>query len=125
MALDESALREIDSSIARAGDGDPVRRWAHPSAVFVLPGFVLDREGFASALDLAEPWDRVEVEPHGVVPLGGDTAAVVSRFTGLRGDRVYRADTVSTYAETVEGPRLMTHQHTLEWHPEDGDETDR
>lgn len=119
MPLDHDALVHVEASLARARDGGAVRRWAHPNAVFILPGFVLGLDDYAAALDVAEEWDRIDVEHDRTVRVGEDAVAVVSRFTGLRGDRVYRADTVSTYVDTVEGPRLVTHQHTLEWIPGD------
>ena len=118
MALLDETLLEIDAELVRSAGGSAIRAWAHPQAVFVLPGFVFDREEYAAALDVAEGWDRTEVEPLRVVPMGSGAAAVVTRFTGLRGDHVYRAEIVSTYVDTVEGPRLMTHQHTMEWVPD-------
>ncbi|KAB1660141.1 hypothetical protein F8O01_04240 [Pseudoclavibacter chungangensis] len=119
MPIDHDLLVHVETSLARAQDGATVRRWAHPDAIFVVPGFVLGLDDYAGALDVSEEWDRIEVEHDRTVRVGDDAVAVVSRFTGLRGDRVYRADTVSTYVDTVEGPRLVTHQHTPEWTPDD------
>lgn len=118
MALDLDTLRQLELRLARAEDGDPYREILREDAVVVVPGFVMGREDCAAAIDLSEGWDRVDLEGERLVPIGEGTAAIVYRFSGLRGGHGYVADMVSVYADTPEGPRLVTHQHTMHWDPE-------
>lgn len=118
MALDFDTLHELEARLARAEDGAPYREILREDAVVMLPGFVMGRDEFASAVDAADPWDRVELEGERLVPLGADSAALLSRFSGLRGDAAYVADVISVYVEGEDGPRLVTRQHTMHWDPE-------
>lgn len=115
MALDLTTLLELERQLAHATNGDPYREILAPHARVVVPGFVLDRENCAMAMDASPGWDRVDFENEQLVRINSDAAALVYRFTGLRGDDRYIADMVSCYADTSEGPRLVTHQHTMHW----------
>lgn len=118
MSLDLDTLLALELRLARAENGDPYRDILREDAVVVLPGFVMGREDCAAAIDASPGWDRVELEDERVVALSADSAALVYRFSGLRGTEGYVADMVSTYVETAEGPKLVTHQHTMHWDPE-------
>jgi len=115
LALD--ALLAEESRLVRSRGGHAYREGMRADGVVVLPGFTMTRDEYAAALDAAEPWDRIDLE-RPVVHVLGDRAAVLRyRFTGLRGDAVYRADMLSTY-ELADGRlRLVTHQQTMEWIP--------
>lgn len=118
MALDFDTLLALELRLARAASGDVYREILREDAVVVLPGFVMDREECAAAIDLAEPWDRVELEGERLVPLGEGSAALAYRFSGLRGPQGYVADMISVYVDGPDGPKLVTHQHTMHWDPE-------
>jgi hypothetical protein len=81
--------------------------------VFVLPGgFVLDdRDAVVESMGGA-PWDAYELSDERVVPLTGDTAAVVYRARAERGGSTYSALFASTYVRETGRWKLAVHQQT-------------
>ncbi len=94
------------------GDGRTYRARCAPEALFIVPGMTLDLDRCAEAMDDSPGWDEVEMTDARLVPVGTSAAAVVYRFTGRRGETVYRASMSSVYAVGEDGPRLVLHQQT-------------
>jgi hypothetical protein len=102
-------LMAIERRLA-AGRGTDYTEVLHDDAVVVVPGAVLDKAGCVVAMDDSPGWDEVHLgEPRLV--RSADTATVIYRFDGRRGEETYAATLVSTYVRS-DGWRLLVHQHT-------------
>lgn len=95
-----------------SGDLDHYRRVCRPDALFVMPGMVASLDDAIAGLEQSPPWDRFDLSAVTLRELGDAGAAIAYRFRGERGDVVYEADMVSTYARTPDGWRLVVHQQT-------------
>ncbi|NOW00770.1 nuclear transport factor 2 family protein [Isoptericola chiayiensis] len=95
------------------GTGEDYAEVLHEDAVVVVPGAVLDKAGCIAAMDSSPGWDEVDLGEARLVR-SEDTATVVYRFTGRRGEETYVATLASTYVTAVGGWRLLVHQHTPE-----------
>ncbi|WP_402373276.1 nuclear transport factor 2 family protein [Isoptericola rhizosphaerae] len=110
--MDEAMLHEllaIDDRLAR-GAGPDYAEVLHDDALVVVPGAVLDKAGCVAAMDASPGWDEADLDDARLVR-GGDTATIVYRFTGRRGEDTYVATLASTYV-CADGWRLLLHQHT-------------
>lgn len=103
-------LLAIDDRLARGAGGD-YAEVLHDDAVVVVPGAVLDKAGCVAAMDASPGWDDADLGDAHLVR-GGDTATIVYRFTGRRGEDTYVATLTSTYVRADDGWRLLLHQHT-------------
>lgn len=103
-------LLAIDDRLA-LGTGADYAEVLHDDAVVVVPGAILDKAGCVAAMDASPGWDDVELGDARLVR-GGDTATIVYRFTGRRGEETYTATLASTYVWVDDGWRLLLHQHT-------------
>ncbi|MGE2735433.1 nuclear transport factor 2 family protein [Mycolicibacterium vaccae] len=88
-------------------------------AVMVLAnGMVMDRAAVTAALSQSPPWQRYEISDVRLVPISGDTAALVYTGTGWREgqDEPFLGVMTSVYHRTGEGWKLALYQQTSRAH---------
>jgi hypothetical protein len=95
-----------------AGGGDTYRRHLTDDAVVVVPGQALTKDQTAEAMDASPGWDELAFDDEQIRELGPDTALLIYRFTGRRGDDVYRALMGSVYVRRDADWRMAFHQQT-------------
>ncbi|MEJ1087196.1 nuclear transport factor 2 family protein [Microbacterium sp. Mu-80] len=89
-----------------------------PDAVMILVnGLVLDRDAVAASLDGAPSWDRYELSDARMIPVGGDSAALVYRARAERqAEEPFDAVMTSVYVLIDDRPRLALYQQTTATH---------
>jgi hypothetical protein len=85
------------------------------SAVMVLAnGGVLDRDAVLAALGKSPPWARYEIDDVRLIEIDSDTAALVYRGTGYRGEdgEPFVGTMSSVYKRSTVGWKLALYQQT-------------
>jgi Domain of unknown function (DUF4440) len=95
---------------------EPVRfcqEWLADDAVLIVPGAVIDREDFLTALPDEQPWSGHRIEDARTIWLTDNSAALVYRVTAQRdGKPEFVALMTSVYVKRVDRWELVVHQQT-------------
>jgi hypothetical protein len=100
-------------AMSSTGDADFLEQWLADDALMVVPGMIIDRITFLTALASEPPWQSHQIENPQIRKFAEDCAAVLYQVTAQRESQApYIALMTSVYALRGGDWKLIYHQQT-------------
>ena len=108
----QDVLFAIEEELA-GGAGEAYDHHLAEDATVVIPGATLDRAATVAAMDDSPGWDAFSLDERRMRRLPGNTALLIYRFSGRRGESAYEAILTSLYTRDPDDAwKLIHHQQT-------------